>query len=109
VVTSFAVTIYGRCFFHLVFRMLIANIFKIPTSHFFEINGFAFLNFTRFSLKVHDNHKTSITANSNHNFLFSGYYELSKQTFECRARLFLLQNTIPHTLSKIRAKSFTSN
>ena len=79
---------------------------KILLSPFIEINGFTFLNVTCFSLQINDNYKTSNTANSSHNFLFFGYYELSKQIFKF---LFLLPSTITRTLSTIRAKSYIPN
>ena len=82
----FAVTIYGRVCFNVVFRTLTENKFQILLSRFVEINGFTFLNVTRFPLTVSDNYKTSITANSSHNFLFFGYHDSSKQIFKMENR-----------------------
>jgi len=83
----FAVTIYGRFCFNVVFRTVIENKFQILLSRFVEINGFTFLNVTpRFPLTVSDNYKTSITANSSQIFLFFGYHDSSKQIFKVENR-----------------------
>jgi hypothetical protein len=74
--------------FNFVLRIVIENKLKILLSRFVEINGFTFINVTQFSLKVivRDNHKTSVTANYSHNFLFWN-------AMNCLNNLFLMEST----------------